>query len=386
MWMTLIFNVTAVLIVGMTLSTLWHVRWVRRLPSLKVLADGREGQGAGRICVSIVVAARDEEARIEQTIRHLLAQCGVEIEIIIVNDRSTDSTGAILERMSKLDARIHMIQVEVLPEKWLGKCYACYLGGNAATHDWILFTDADCWLAPDAIARAVRLAERDRVDHVTMSPGTHVESVWTQAWHLLFLTTLANWFSGVNRDRAGSYMGIGAFNLVRASAYRQCGGYEALRLTVLDDMKLGLLLRRAGKKTRAFLGVDDVRCHWGNTVAGMVKVMEKNYFAAVEYRVWLVALGSLFVILVFSTMALGLVTGRISGVIAALSPFSSALPGIILARRLGWSWPAAVCMPAMFPVFWYALLNSMFVTLRQGGIRWRETFYSLRTLRAGTLR
>ena len=80
----------------------------------------------------------------------------------------------------------------------------------------------------------------------------------------------------MNRNRPKSFMGIGAFNLVRAAAYRQCGGYEALRLTVVDDMKLGLLLRRAGKRTRAFIGSDDVECHWGTTAWGMVKVMEKN--------------------------------------------------------------------------------------------------------------
>jgi hypothetical protein len=83
---------------------------------------------------------------------------------------------------------------------------------------------------------------------------------------------------------------LGAFNFVRLAAYRECGGYEALRLTVLDDVKLGLLLRRAGKRTRAFIGGDDVECHWGATAPDMVKVMEKNYFAALEYRTGL-ALG-----------------------------------------------------------------------------------------------
>src|SRR6185295_18862870 len=103
--------------------------------------------------------------------------------------------------------------------------------------DWILFTDADCWLKSDVIARAVGLAEHAGADHVTLSPGTVVASVGAQAWHLLFLTSLLSWFAGVNRDRPKSFLGIGAFNLVRASAYRQCGGYEALRLTVVDDIK-----------------------------------------------------------------------------------------------------------------------------------------------------
>src|SRR3989454_8925415 len=95
---------------------------------------------------------------------------------------------------------------------------------------------------------------------------------------------MADWISGVNRDRPQRYLGLGAFNLVGAAAYRDCGHYEALRLTVLDDVKLGLLLRRAGKRTRAFIGGDDTECHWGVTARAMIKIMEKNYFAALEYR------------------------------------------------------------------------------------------------------
>jgi glycosyltransferase involved in cell wall biosynthesis len=334
---------------------------------------------------SVIVAARDEGARIEQTMRRLLAQRGVEAEFIIVDDRSADQTSEILSRLAKEDARIQVRRVDVLPEGWLGKCHACHLGASMATGDWILFTDADCWLKPDVIARALRVAERDQADHITMAPGTVIESPGARAWHLLFLTSLLSWFSGVNRDRLRSFLGIGAFNLVRTAAYRQCGGYEALRLTVVDDIKLGLLLRRAGKRTRGFLGVDDVECHWGTTVRSMVKIMEKNYFAALDYRLGVALAGSVFVILVFIILLTGLTTGTVAGLAAGLSPLSMILPAGLLARRLGWSWPCAVGVPFMLPVFLFTLWNSAFVTLRQGGIRWRETFYPLKTLRAGNV-
>ena len=388
MWTTLIFSGTAALFVAMTIAALWHLRWVRRLPALEALAAEERPKPLceKRVQCSVVIAARDEEERIEQTIRHLLAQRGVEAEFVVVDDRSTDRTSEILRRLAQEDARVQVKRVDVLPDGWLGKCHACHVGANAATGDWILFTDADCWLKPDVIARAVRVTERDRAAHVTMSPGTVIESLGARAWHLLFLTSLLNWFSGVNRDRPRSYIGIGAFNLVRAAAYRQCGGYEALRLTVVDDVKLGLLLRRAGKRTRAFLGVDDVECHWGITVGSMVKIMEKNYFAALDFRLGLVLAGSVAVILVFSILVLGLLTGTAAGLAAAFSPLALILPAGILARRLGWSWPCAVYTPFMFPVFLYALLNSTWVTMRQGGIRWRDTFYSLDTLRAGNVR
>jgi len=388
MWATLIFSGTAALFLAMTISALWHLRWVRRLPALDSLTGTPELAVSTRepIRCSVVIAARDEEARIEQTIRRVLAQRGVEVELIIVDDRSTDRTSEILKRLAKQDGRVRAKRVDVLPKGWLGKCHACHVGANAASGDWILFTDADCWLKPDVMSRAVRVAERDGADHVTLSPGTVLESLGAQAWHLLFLTSLLNWFSGVNRDRPKAFLGIGAFNLVRAAAYRQCGGYEALRLTVVDDIKLGLLLRRAGKRTRGFLGVEDVECHWATTIGGMVKIMEKNYFAAIDFRLGLALAGATAVVLAGCILVAGLLSGTAAGLAAGLSPLSLILPGAILARRLGRSWPCAVLMPFMVPVFWYALLHSTWVTLRQGGIRWRDTFYPLDTLRAGNVR
>jgi hypothetical protein len=229
------------------------------------------------------------------------------------------------------------------------------------------------------------VAELESADHITLVSGLAQASSGLKASHLMFLISLANWVSGVNRDQPKSYLGIGAFNLVRAAAYRQCGGNEALRLTVVDDVKLGLLLRRAGKRTRAFIGSDDAECHWGTSVWSMVKIMEKNYFAALDYRLGLVIAGSIFVILLFAILIFGLVSGTPAGLVAAFSPLSLILPAGILARRVGWSWPCAAWVPFMFPMFLYILLNSTLVTLRQGGIRWRETFYPLRVLRAGNV-
>jgi hypothetical protein len=198
--------------------------------------------------------------------------------------------------------------------------------------------------------------------------------------------SIANWFSGVNRDRPNSHLGFGAFNLVRAAAYRQCGGYEALRLTVVDDVKLGLLFRRAGKRTRAFLGADDVEAHWGTNLWDTVGLMEKNYFAALEFRLP-VALGiSALLTLLICSVVLGAVSGTIPGMAAALAPFSLSAPAAILARRIGWSGWIALGAPFALPVFLCALLNSTYVTVRHGGVRWRENFYSLDALRTGGVR
>src|SRR5262245_11560923 len=168
MWTTLMFGGTAALCLSMTIAALWHLRWVQRLPTLEALtAAGHSATpAAGWVRCSVVIAARNEEARIEGTLRRLLAQREVEADFIVVDDRSTDGTGEILQRLAQEDARIRVKRVDVLPLGWLGKCHACHVGACAATGDWILFTDADCWLTADMIARAVRQAEREGVDHI----------------------------------------------------------------------------------------------------------------------------------------------------------------------------------------------------------------------------
>jgi hypothetical protein len=236
------------------------------------------------------------------------------------------------------------------------------------------------------IQRALLVAQRDRVEHITLTPGVAAEGIGAQAWHVAVLLSFSSWISGVNRDRPRAYLGLGAFNLVRTDAYRACGGYEALRLTVLDDVRLGLLLRRAGKRTRGFIGGDDAQCHWGVTVRDMIKIMEKNYFAAIDYRTAVViAMGFIGAFLWFGALA-GLFAKSLAGFAAVFGLLSLALPALVVTARLKWSrWVAAV-VPFIFPVLFYAMLNSAVTTLRQGGIRWRNTFYSLKLLKANTVR
>ena len=174
--------------------------------------------------------------------------------------------------------------------------------------------------------------------------------------------------------------------MVRAEAYRQCGGYEALRLTVVDDVKLGLLLRRAGKRTRGFIGGEDALCHWGTTVPNMIKIMEKNFFALMDFNLGLALLAGVGGIFLWCAAVLGPLTGTVAGMIAGLSLLSSIIPAAIIARRIGWSLQNAVLTTLIFPVVLYAVLNSAYVTVRQGGVRWRDTFYPLDVLRRGNVR
>jgi glycosyltransferase involved in cell wall biosynthesis len=211
MWLSLLFGGTAAVFLAMTLAAACLLRWTRRLVSLNEFTVGDAGSDLPRC--SVVVAARDEEARIENTVRHLLSQVRVTVEVIVVDDRSTDRTDEILRRLATEEARVVVRRVDALPAGWLGKCHACHVGASVATGDWILFTDADCWSKPDVIARALQVADREGADHIVLTPGIAQPTLGARAWHLAFLVSLANWFSGVNRDRPKAYLGMGAFNL-----------------------------------------------------------------------------------------------------------------------------------------------------------------------------
>ena len=336
--------------------------------------------------VTVVVAARDEAARIEQKVLRLLAQRGVSLRLVVVDDRSTDGTGEILRKLSADDARLDVVRVDELPAGWLGKCHALQVGVARATGDWLLFTDGDIWLGPDVIARAVRRAEADGAAHLALMPGVRGANFAGAACQLLFALGIATRAGLVNRDRPGAYLGIGAFNLVRAEVYRAWGGHEPLRLEVVDDIKLGLLVRRAGGRSRVYFAPRDADADWCPGPRAMVKGLEKNLFANTGFSLPRVAAGAGVVSAFWLLGMAGPRVGTPAGIAAGQGLAALAVPGVAAAVRLRMSPLAGLLVPLAVPVMVVALVNSAWVTLRRGGVRWRDTFYPLAELRAGLVK
>jgi hypothetical protein len=338
--------------------------------------------------VSVVIAARDEAARIEQSVRWLLAQQDVDLDLTVVDDRSTDGTAKILERLAAEFDSMRMIRVDVLPAGWLGKCHALSRGAEQARGEWLLLADADIHMAADLVGRAIATARADRADHLCLWPAINCTGMATRGVMLAWAQCLAIYAPArqINRDRGRRAVGIGAFNLVRSEAYRAIGGHQALRMEVVDDVKLGLLLRRAGYRQRIYNGWADLEAEWANSLGDSVLAVEKNWFAAVDYSVVKSAVSILFVAAVCGIAIAGPWLAPGIGWFALASLWAPAIPGAMQIHRAGWPWWVLPFIPLGFLLFCWAGVHSTVKTLRQGGIRWRDTFYALAELRRGMVR
>ncbi len=331
--------------------------------------------------VSVIVPARDEAAHIEGTVRGLLRQRHVDLEIIVADDRSADATGDIVDAIAREDSRVRRVRVDALPEGWLGKCHACHRAAAGARREWLLFTDADIRMDDDVIARAVAEGERAGAAQVALSPVPRTSTFWSRAAMTFLNKMLLMIGAASNLGRPNAYIGIGAFNLIRADAYRAAGGHEPLRLEIVDDMKIGLLVRRAGLRSLCMFGGGAVRADWGASLGQIVRLLEKNHFAALGYSAPRAA-GALILFLIFwMGAALAPLTLRPAGFAAFGGLLLTILPAYLIGRRTGGRLAEAMVSPITMPVLIWSMARSAFLTLRRGGVRWRETFYPLAMLR-----
>ncbi len=332
--------------------------------------------------VSVVVPARDEGHKIEAGLRSLLASDYPSLEVIALDDRSRDETGAIMDRLAT-DARLHVIHIMELPDGWLGKNHALQVGQQRSTGEWILFTDGDVVYQPDTIRRSVRYAVAAGLDHLPMYPSIESEGIFeaafVAAFGVIFAAGTQPWLVPTRWMRA--YAGVGAFNLVRRSALERANGFEPIRLDILDDVKLGKMLKQTGSKAEVLRSGDAIRIRWQQSAWACITGLEKNAFAAANYSVWQLLWICGVTCAVFCGPLCGaLVAGDARTGYVVATVLSHLLFGFS-ARLFGHSfWLFPMLVPSGL-AFVFAFLRSGWITLRQGGVRWRDTFYPLELLR-----
>jgi glycosyltransferase involved in cell wall biosynthesis len=388
-------------IAGTILALAWFSRIVDAAIGMPSVADistpAWDRKPLANPRVSIIVPARNEEEDIEQSLTALLALDYDNYEVIAVNDRSTDRTAEIMERVARIphlsqttremgNPILRVIHHRELPAGWLGKTHAMWTATNEATGDWLLFTDADVLFKPDSVRRALAYAEAERADHVVVFPQMIMkrpgEYMMIAFFQTMFVFGHRPW--KVADPKTKDHMGVGAFNLIRRSTYEAMGTYEALRMEVLDDMKLGKVVKNAGFAQRNVFGADLISIRWANGARGVVNNLTKNFFAVVSFQWWRTLLSA------FGLVFLNLMP--FLGVLMAHGwerlPYAVALGSMFLIY-LGMSWHSRVpayyfaLHPVSTVLFVYTLLWSMALTLSNDGIVWRGTKYSLEELRKG---
>ena len=379
-------------IAGWVLGLTWLWRLVDAAVGVPKIADISRpewvGQPRAGPRVSIVVPACNEAADIEATLTRLLALDYDNYEIIAVDDRSTDETGEIMERIAATAPRdrLKIIRITELPAGWMGKPHAMWSAAKQASGDWLLFTDADVLFKPDALRRALAYAHTERADHLVLFPRMVMkhpgERMMIAFFQTLFVFGHRPW--KVADPKTKDHIGVGAFNMIRRPVYEALGTYQALRFDVLDDMKLGKVVKNAGYAQRNVFGADLISIRWAKGAWGVVDNLTKNFFAIMSFQ-WPRALAGCFALafvnfIPFVGIWLAHGWARLGYGVALFSMFSIYVG---MSRKSDIPPYYFVLHPISTALFVYTMLRSTFLTLGRGGVVWRGTFYPLEELRKG---
>jgi cellulose synthase/poly-beta-1,6-N-acetylglucosamine synthase-like glycosyltransferase len=336
--------------------------------------------------ISVIFAGRDEEEKLPAALATLVAIDYPNLEIIAVDDRSTDSTAQILDDFATHHPQLKVVHIRELPKGWLGKPHALQRGYEASSGELLVFTDADVKFRPDALRRVVTLFRERNLDHLALLGDVERSSFGD--------TVLISFFSmgfqlatnphNVSNPNSRSYVGVGAFQMLRRAAYEGSGTHCRLAMEVVDDMKLGKIAKMSGFRSGVAVATNYISVAWHLGLSNLVLGVEKNFFAGAQFRVSVV-LAQIIGLLVMNVLPFaGLLLGHgWIQIFAAISVLIAVGFHLGVDVVMGVSPLYCLTLPLGATIFAYMILRSTIVTLRQGGIVWRGTFYPLDELRRG---
>jgi glycosyltransferase involved in cell wall biosynthesis len=349
------------------------------------IADGNEASSS-LPSISVIVPARNEGAQIRNGLTTLLNSTGVKLEVIAVNDRSTDSTGQIMDELARIDSRLKVIHITQLPDGWLGKNHAMHVASERATGKLLLFTDGDILYEPCAIETAVRHFDDQKLQHLCllprMLPGCIFENAVVTFFGLAFAVGMQ--LHLIKTRWPLSYAGVGAFNLVDAEFYRSIGGHAQIAMDILDDVKLGKMIKKNGGRIDFQVAQELLSVRWQPSLWGVVKGLEKNGFASLNYSIpqFLFFTFVFLLTMMFPYVSPFMLTlHNASGFVATAILWHLAFAFVVF--RMPGGLPLTPLFPVGAVLMAFAYWRSTYITLRQGGVRWRDSFYPLAQLRKG---
>jgi len=357
-------------------------RCARHISPLSAL---RNAASAAWPRLSVVVPARDEEADIASALTSKLSARYPNLEIVAVDDRSTDRTGAIMDALAEGDARLRVAHVGTLPEGWLGKLNALQRGLEDASGEWILFSDADVHFEGDVLERVIAHAELNRLDFVGVLPGLDPTLLVLDPVMLNFMRSI--FFLGrmwlANDDQSSIGVGVGAFSLVRRSALGRTPGLAHLRFEIADDVAFGAMMKACGHRCRLFAGRRDVHLIFYSKLTAAAHSWEK-FGTVFEFTLWRpVLFVTLQLALEIGFAFIGLFVGGLAAWVGLAALSAATLTFALLTRHFALRWRGVALWPLGSIGAVLLILRAAYVTWRAQGIRWRGVFYPAEALLRG---
>jgi len=334
--------------------------------------------------LAIIIAVRNEEADLEEALESLCRLHYRYYRLVVVNDRSTDRTEEILAEFEKAYSNLTVLHIKDLPIGWLGKNHALYTGYQSTTEEWLLFTDADIRYMPDTIDKAIQYCQDKRLDHLTVLPDVNSRSAFFNSimdtFKIMLNVKLKPWAASNPKSKA--YFGVGAFNLVRRTAYEAMGTHQKIALRPDDDLKLGERIKQLGFRQDVLFGDGQLSLEWYTSVRAFIQGLMKNTFSTVDYKLGKILISSMATFIVFVLpLPLLLIAGGWEERVLAFFILTSQVLLFVFGRGMRGVWWYALMMPVAGGIMIYIMWRSAILTLKQGGIYWRDSFYSLDELK-----
>ena len=361
---------TVVLAACSLVVAVWNNKFLTRLSEIE---DNRSLK-VGSCKVSVLVPARNEEDRINECIKNLLEQEHSNFEVIILDDRSTDRTGELIEYWAREDNRVVAVKGKDLPVGWVGKHWACHQLSHMAKGDYFLFVDADTVIASRTILVALIESSRRDADLLTVIPSRTVSCAIEKLVYSFIDWAIFCWLPMKIADSwNNAYLSatFGQFMLFKRGAYFKTKGHEGIKDNAIDDFELGRMIKRIGLKWVLTDGSNMVKSlsYGGNILA--FRGISRSVFPALNYRLSVLALLSFVLVLCGFLPISTLVARVILGVaetqfvmcsILSLSLFS--VSWLIVCKRFGHSLYALLIYPMAIAVMlimaYYSMLANAF--------------------------
>jgi glycosyltransferase involved in cell wall biosynthesis len=334
--------------------------------------------------VVIIIPVRNEEYALKKALTSVCNLDYSNYRILVINDRSTDNTGNILSEMKVQNKKLSVINIETLPPGWLGKNFALYTGSTSSHEEYILFTDADVVYEKDALKKAMHYCLKNDLDHLTILPGIISSSLWLNSVIMTFVVMLTAvqrpWAARIKKSKAS--MGVGAFNLVKRETYLRAGTHKAIAMRPDDDLRLAALLKSTGGKADVLYGKGKIKVEWYSNVKDFINGLMKNIFSGFKYNIFLAAggaIGTLFFFVLPLPLIFFFGNNTERTLVACMLLFQLILYGNMPGSNGKW-WYGLLGIYAGL-VITYVIVKATFTNLRNGGIYWRDTFYSLAELK-----